>query len=145
MAVVPSATQNTVLDRGEDMFMVLQLVAMTVAPVTVSAGSKDADTVFSSGSFSGTCAMTAANPEDDVVPANPALLAAYYVRKLAGFFTVSVNEFNEIPLLTRGQLIEWTGIAAVALNPLLIHGLLVGAVGIYAFHKRDMALVIRRR
>ena len=90
-------------------------------------------------------AMQASSPEDEIVPSNPALLAAYLLRKLAGVLTVSVNEFNEIPLLARGQLIEWSHIAGVALNPLLLHTLLLCIVGLWTLSRRDIGIVIRRR
>lgn len=89
-------------------------------------------------------AMEPATPEDDFVPAQPALLVMYHVRQVVKHGLVSVGEFSEVSRLMRGELVDLRRMASVFVSPFLIHGVLFAGIGVWALSRREMGLVIRR-
>jgi hypothetical protein len=71
--------------------------------------------------------------------------AAYHVRVTAKAATVSINEFNHMGHLIKGELVESKQIIKVLVYPFLTHGLIIVALGTTALKMRELGLIIRSR
>jgi hypothetical protein len=71
--------------------------------------------------------------------------AAYQVRVAAKATTVSINEFNHMGHLIKGELVEGRQIIKVLLYPFLTHGLIIVALSTTALKMRELGLIIRSR
>ncbi len=89
-------------------------------------------------------AMEPASPEDAIIPRSPLMYALYLVRQGAGYLIVSVNEFNQLSLLSKGQLIELGLILAIVLKVVVLRGLPMAIIGNWLLRRRELGLVIRR-
>lgn len=89
-------------------------------------------------------AMEPATPDDVVAPQGLIDWIALWIREAASFVMVSVNEFNHVDLLARGQLIEFSLIFAAILQVLILRGLPIAIIGNFLLRKRELGLVIRR-
>ncbi len=66
------------------------------------------------------------------------------VRQFADLIVVSVNEFNEISKLTKGELVRLQDIGAIFLSVCVLRGLPIAVLGIWLLKRKEVGLVIRR-
>lgn len=80
---------------------------------------------------------------DALLPANFITHAASIVRAITGYLTISLNEFQELSRLAKGELLEGGRMASIVAQLLLIRGLPIGLVGGWCLHRRELGLVVK--
>ncbi len=128
--------------------LVLQVMFVAVIGCTAGAGLSIPVAIFLSASYlilgAAVTAMKPINPEDLVIPSTMMLRGAYYVREAADFLIVSINEFNEVSQLAKGELVEFGQMISITLKLFLLRGIPIAALGIWALHVKELGLVTKR-
>ena len=75
---------------------------------------------------------------------NPFFKGAYLVKVAASWFTVSINEFNEVGRLSKGELVEFNRMVSIFLSIMIVRGLPLVLLGMWLFRGRELGSVIRR-
>lgn len=128
--------------------LILQVMFVAVIGCTAGAGLSIPVAIFLSASYlvlgAAVTAMKPINPEDLVVPSKVLLRGAYYIREAADLLIVSINEFNEVGKLAKGELVEFGQMTAIALKLFLLRGIPIAALGIWALQIKELGLVTKR-
>ena len=128
--------------------LILQVMFVAVIGCTAGAGLSIPVAIFLSASYlvlgAAVTAMKPINPEDLVIPSKVLLRGAYYVREAADLLIISINEFNEVGKLAKGELVEFSQMTAIALKLFLLRGIPIAALGIWALHIKELGLVTKR-
>lgn len=126
----------------------LQLAFLTIIGCAAGANLSTAVAIFMSFSYvvigAVILSMQPNTPEDEYIPKNPINYTFYLIRKGTAKTVVSINQFNEIGRLTKGELIEFSRLTSLTLYPFLLHSLLIAAIGIWFLSRRELGLVMRK-
>ena len=58
--------------------------------------------------------------------------------------TLTINEYDHLDQLTKGELIQWPSILEAMFHLLVFPGILIVVLGIVCFYMREFGLVIKR-
>lgn len=70
--------------------------------------------------------------------------AAFAVRTVAEMLVVSLDEFNEVTRLAKGELVEFGRIVTIFFRVLVLHGVPVAVIGMWVLIRREFGLVVRQ-
>jgi len=88
-------------------------------------------------------AMQPARPEDEIIPRG-VMYIFYLIRVGASHIIVSINEFNQVSTLVRGELIEVGAMLLIVFKVLVLRGTIIAALGAWLLNRRELGLVVRR-
>jgi hypothetical protein len=92
-------------------------------------------------------AMEPATPEDFIAPSPGIDTVLYGLRKVIGLVSVSVNEFNRVTSLAKGELIMVSAVFGENLFVGLLRIvllLIIAAICLWSFNRRELGLVVRK-
>lgn len=128
--------------------LILQVMFVGIIGCTAGAALSTPVAIFLSVSYlvigGSIMAMQPTNPEDIVIPTKLLLKLGYYVREAADLIIISINEFNEIGRLAKGELVDWANMISITIKMFVLRGIPIAALGMWALHIKELGLVTKR-